>query len=651
VRFLVDLVLWSGAVPLAYLLRLETIRAQHVPGVITFLLIGLPVRAAMIWGFALHRQAWSMVGARDLFHLAAAVGLGTVVLFFVALGLSGWAFVPRSVPAISGMLALLLLGGARFAARLLHEGAGRRTAGKGRRVLIAGAGEAGTMLAREMHRHPEAGLVPVGYLDDALPKQRLSVAGLRVWGRLGDLPQVARRLKADEVLIAIPSAPGEVVRRVVDAARAAGVGYRIMPALHEILSGRVSIGELREVDLEDLLRREPVRLDLDEIAGYLVGRVVLVSGAGGSIGSELVRQVLRFGPREVILLGHGENSLFALSRELERREPRPPFRTVVGDVRLREDLEPLFRQGRPHVVFHAAAHKHVPLMEENPAAAVRNNVAGTANLVELALEHGVERFVNVSTDKAVNPTSVMGATKRVAEYVVQRAAGRAAPGQVFVSVRFGNVLGSRGSVVPTFRDQIRRREPVTVTHPEMKRYFMTIPEAVQLVLQAGGLGDNGAVYVLDMGEPVRIVDLAEDLIRLSGLEPGVDIPIVFTGLRPGEKLFEEVLTAEEGTVASRHEKIFVARTEPPPAGEFDARLADLLAAADSGDARAIRAASCTMDPATPQVGGGRWERGTGGRRGRQPNGRRTSRCGLATSWAAEGASVPRSATGSAGESR
>ncbi len=595
-KFALDLLLWSAAVPLAYLLRLETIAARHLQSVLIYLAVGLPIRAAMIWGFGLHRQAWSMVGARDLVRLAAAVGLGTVVLFFVALGLTGWAFVPRSVPAISGTLALLILGGARFTARFLREAGGRRGAGKGRRVLIAGAGEAGTMIAREMLRHPEAGLVPVGYLDDALAKQRLQLAGLRVWGGLDDLPRVARHLRADEVLIAIPSAPGEVVRRVVDAARAAGVGYRIMPALHEILSGRVSIGELREVDLEDLLRREPVRLNLDEIAGYLEGKVVLVTGAGGSIGSELVRQVLRFSPREVILLGHGENSLFALSQELDRRQPRPPSRAVVADVRFREDLEVVFRERVPQVVFHAAAHKHVPLMEENPAAAVWNNVVGTANVVELALEHGVERFVNVSTDKAVNPTSVMGATKRVAEYLVQRAARQAAPGQAFVSVRFGNVLGSRGSVVPTFRDQIRRREPVTVTHPEMKRYFMTIPEAAQLVLQAGGLGENGAVYVLDMGEPVRILDLAEDLIRLSGLEPGVDIPIVFTGVRPGEKLFEEILTAEEGTVASRHEKIFVARNSPPSDGEFEEKLAALLASAAAGDGAAIRTALQRLVP-------------------------------------------------------
>lgn len=589
-RFFVDLVLWSGAVPLAYLLRLETIRAQHVPSIVAYLLIGLPVRAVMIWGFSLYRQSWSSIGARDLLRLATAIGLGTLALFFVGVGLTGYVLVPRSVPAIAGAFALLLLGGARFAARLIHERTGRRTAGQARRVLIAGAGQAGTMLAREMLRHPEAGLVPVGYLDDALPKQRLQFAGLRVWGGLGDLARAARRVRADEVLIAIPSAPGEVVRRVVEAARGAGIRFRIMPALHEILSGRVSIGELREVDLEDLLRREPVRLDLAEIAAYLSGKVVLVTGAGGSIGSELVRQVVRFGPQEMVLVGHGENSLFALGAELEGIQPRPRFRLVVADVREPGDLDPVFRACRPQVVLHAAAHKHVPLMEANPAAAVLNNVVGTGNLVDLALRYGVERFVNVSTDKAVNPTSVMGASKRVAEYLVQRAARRAGPGQAFMSVRFGNVLGSRGSVVPTFRAQIRRREPVTITHPEMRRYFMTIPEAAQLVLQAGALGENGLVYVLDMGEPVRIVDLAEDLIRLSGLEPGRDIRIVFTGVRPGEKLFEELLTAEEGTVKSRHEKIHVARGDGPGDPELRAKLEDLVAAARNDDGDAIRSA-------------------------------------------------------------
>jgi len=581
-KFLLDLVLWSGAVPLAYLLRLETISAQYTPSVLAYALIGLPVHALLIWVFSLHQQSWSSIGLQDLVRLLVAVGLDTVVLFFVGLGLTGMIFVPRSVPVITGALALLLLGGVRLSARLLHEASGRKAARGTRRVLIAGAGQAGTMLAREMLRHPEAGLVPVGYLDDAPAKQRLRFGGVRVWGGLSDLPRVARRLRADEVLIAIPSAPGEVVRRVVEAAREAGIHYRIMPALHEVLSGRVSIGELREVDLEDLLRREPVRLDLQEISAYLSGKVVLITGAGGSIGSELVRQVLRFGPREIVLVGHGENSLFSLGLELGALRPRPPYRVVVADVREPVDIEPVFRRYHPQVVFHAAAHKHVPLMEENPAAAVLNNVVGTKNVVELALRYGVERLVNISTDKAVNPTSVMGASKRLAEMVCSTL--NAAAGTRFISVRFGNVLGSRGSVVPMFLEQIRRGGPVTVTHPEMRRYFMTIPEAVNLVFQAAAMGRGGEVFVLDMGEPVRILKLAEDLIRLNGMEPYADIPIECVGLRPGEKLFEELLTAEEGTTATAHAKVFVARN----ASGFEAAalaplLAELHAAAAGGN--------------------------------------------------------------------
>ncbi|MCX7750017.1 MAG: polysaccharide biosynthesis protein [Candidatus Bipolaricaulota bacterium] len=595
-RWALDLLLWSGAVPLAYLLRLEAIPSSYVSGLLLYVALGLPVWLSASWAFGLWFQVWSRVGLSDLLRLGGAVGLAVVLMMGLVLGLRGWVLIPLSVPVLAGFLSFVFLGGARVGARLVRESAGRKAASPSRRVLIAGAGEAGTLLAREMLRHPEAGLLPVGYLDDDPAKRRLRIGGLRVWGTLADLSRVASRLQIDEVLIAMPSAPGEVVRKVVEAARRAGVAYRIMPALHEILSGRVSLGALREVDLEDLLRRKPVRLNVEEIAGYLQGRVVLVTGAGGSIGSELVRQLLRYAPREVLLLGHGETSLFALAQELDRRTPRPPYRLVVADIRLEEDLIPVFQQFRPQVVFHAAAHKHVPLMEGNPAAAVRNNVVGTANVIRLALQYEVERFVNISTDKAVNPTSVMGATKRVGEYLVGQAARRAAPGRAFISVRFGNVLGSRGSVVSIFREQIRRREPVTVTHPEARRYFMTIPEAAQLVLQAGGLGENGAVYVLDMGEPVRIVDLACDLIRLSGLEPGVDVPIVFTGLRPGEKLFEELLTAEEGTVASRHDKILVARTSIPPEEELQEKLRRLLGAAAAGDDGAVRAALQALVP-------------------------------------------------------
>ncbi|RTI10538.1 polysaccharide biosynthesis protein, partial [Thermus scotoductus] len=447
--------------------------------------------------------------------------------------------------------------------------------------------EAGSMVVREMLRHSEAGLYPVGFLDDDPNKRGQTIAGVRVMGTLEALPQVARALEVEEVLVAIPSAPGSVVRKVVELSRAAGVRYRILPGVYEILSGRVGISQIREVRLEDLLRREPVRLNLEEIAGYLEGRVVLVTGAGGSIGSELVRQVARFHPEQVVLLGRGENSLFLIEKELEASYPELKYKVAVADVRDRDRLRRVFQLYRPQVVFHAAAHKHVPLMETNPDEAIFNNVRGTQNVVELCLEFRVERLVNISTDKAVNPTSVMGASKRVAEQVVAWGASRAASGQVFVSVRFGNVLGSRGSVVPVFLEQIKRGGPVTVTHPEMRRYFMTIPEAAQLVLQAGGMGENGDVYILDMGEPVRILDLAKDLIRLVGLEPYRDIEIVFTGVRPGEKLFEELLTAEEGTEASRHEKIWVARkSQVPP--EFPHLLEELYRAARQGESLLVR---------------------------------------------------------------
>jgi len=589
IKYVIDLLLWTLATPLAFWLRFDDPWPRYAEEILALALIDLPVKAGIAYFLSFHRQSWHRIGVRDLWTLVQGILLETFVLASLAFFLRSYLEIPRSIPLIGGMLALLALGGARLLARAFHEYEGRRAVrDDARRVLVVGAGEAGTMIVREMLRHPEAGLVPVGFLDDDPSKWRQRFVGLPVLGGIEDLPRAVRQARADEVLIAIPSAPGHVVRRVVELAREGGVRHRIIPGIYEILSGKVSISQIREVDVEDLLRREPARLNLEEIAGYLEGRVVLVTGAGGSIGSEIVRQVARFRPERVILLGRGENSLYQLERELERTWPELNWSTVVADVRDCRKMEYVFALYRPKVVFHAAAHKHVPMMELNPDEAVFNNVGGTKNLVELALQYGVERFVNISTDKAVNPTSVMGASKRVAEYLVEWAARRAKPGQVFVSVRFGNVLGSRGSVVPLFKEQIRSGGPVTVTHPEMTRYFMTIPEAAQLVLQAGGLGQNGAIYVLDMGEPVKIVDLARDLIRLSGLEPGVDVDIVFTGIRPGEKLFEELLTAEEGTEASKHEKIFVARGHRVPGEKLEGLLERLFEAAAARDPEKIR---------------------------------------------------------------
>ncbi|NCA83925.1 MAG: polysaccharide biosynthesis protein, partial [Opitutae bacterium] len=353
----------------------------------------------------------------------------------------------------------------------------------------------GSMIAREMLRHPEARMTPVGFVDDDPAKHGLTFVGYRVFGPISSLPAVAERLDVDEILIAIPSASGDAIRTILDMAAGLDIPARIIPGIWEVLSGRVSISHIRDVEVEDLLNRDPVKLDLDDIAQYVRDQVVMVTGAGGSIGSEIVRQLLAFSPRHLVLLGRGENSLFQMERAVMTERSFFPHTLIVADVRNRERLEKIFRRFQPKVVFHAAAHKHVPLMEQNPEEAILNNVFGTANLAELALQYQTDVFVNISTDKAVNPTSIMGASKRVAEMVVRTAALAAGPGRSFVSVRFGNVLGSRGSVIPVFKEQIRRGGPVTVTHPEMTRYFMTIPEAAQLVMQAGGMKKNGSVFV------------------------------------------------------------------------------------------------------------------------------------------------------------
>ncbi len=595
-KFAVDLLLGVALTPLAFLLRFEHQWLQYADQVLLLVGVGLVAKAFAIWAFGLHRRSWTRVSVRDLETLVLGVSVFTAFYLLAVVALQPRLAIPRSIPLIEAFLAIVILGGIRLLVRLAYEHARSVQAGpSARRTLIAGAGEAGTMIARELLRHPESGLVPVAFLDDDPSKRIETVMGLKVKGAIADLPSVANEVSADLVLIAIPSAPGDVVRRIVDLAKKAKLEYRIIPGIYEILSGDVSVSQIREVDLEDLLRRDPVRLDTSAISGYLVGQTVLVTGAGGSIGSEIVRQVARFRPEKVLLLGRGENSLFNVQRELSANFPELDFQLLVCDVRDADRLAYLFGLHLPDVVFHAAAHKHVPMMEENPDEAILNNVFGTRNLVELALEYGVSRFVNISTDKAVNPTSVMGASKRIAEKVVKHASNRCEPHQAFVSVRFGNVLGSRGSVVPTFREQIRRGGPVTVTHPEMTRYFMTIPEAAQLVLQAGGQAENGSVYVLDMGEPVKIRDLATDLIRLSGFEPGRDIEIVYTGLRRGEKLYEELLTAEEGVTATTHRKIHVANNGVI-GPDFEENLEKVRRAALTRDEYAIKRAIKALVP-------------------------------------------------------
>ena len=597
-KFTIDVGLWVLATPLAFVLRLEEGAGGFLRGMALMLAVGLPLKALAVLALGLHRRSWHRLALYDLLYLAVGIG-GVTLVFAVGAALTPGVAVPRSVPFIEAMIALLLMGAARVATRILHEQRGTRRArerDREVRALVIGAGEAGTRLARELQRTPQSGRVAVGFLDDDPGKARLRYGGLPVLGTISELVAVADAHQVDEVLLAIPSASGAVVRRVLQLAREARVEHRTIPGLGEVLSGAVSISQTQPVALEDLLRREPVRLDVERVEATLNGKRVLVTGAGGSIGSEIVRQVAMFGPAQIVLLGRGENSVYTIHREMRRRWPGIDTPPEICDVRDRRSLRAVFERYRPEVVYHAAAHKHVPLMEANPEQAVLNNVVGSLNVARLSRDLGAERMVNISTDKAVNPTSLMGASKRVAEQVVQVVSKRCAPDQSFVSVRFGNVLGSRGSVVPLFREQIERGGPVTVTHPEMVRYFMTIPEASQLVLQAGVQSENGQVYVLDMGEPVRIVDLARDLILLSGLEPGVDIDIEFSGARAGEKLFEELLTSEEGVEASPHSKIFVARKAPLDREAFEAGLAALISAAEAQDEAGVRSAFRTLIP-------------------------------------------------------
>ncbi|OLV16413.1 polysaccharide biosynthesis protein [Deinococcus marmoris] len=587
-KFLLDLFVFTLAAVLAYVLRLDDALGSVDLSILIYALVGLPLKWLALRYFRVSRHIWRYVTFEDLSKLASMTGLVTLALLLLTPVLRLWIFVPWSIPLIEGVLALALLSGLRLLVRWRLGRRRRRLSTHAQapdRVLIAGAGDAGRLMAAELLRSPEKGMEPVGFIDDSAEKTGMVLVGLPVLGRLSHLSQAVEDTGATLLVIAMPSAGGQIIRQYVNAARTAGLQARTVPGLYELMGGQVTTNQLRSVSVEDLLRRAPVDIDQDSISHYLKGQTVLVTGAGGSIGSELVRQLSRFRPARLVLVGRGENSIFAIEQEMKREWPDIQVTALIADVRNPSRLEFIFETYRPGVVFHAAAHKHVPLMEAAPSEAVHNNILGTRNVAELCLKYGVTRLVNISTDKAVNPTSVMGASKRIAEMVIADAASRAAAGQAFVSVRFGNVLGSRGSVVPTFLQQIQLGGPVTITHPDMTRYFMTIPEASRLVLQAGGLADNGSVYLLNMGEPVKIADLARDVIRLTGAQ---DIEVVFSGMRPGEKLYEELLTSGEDVIPTSHTEIFSARLQQVQPGQLTCLLADLSAAAGHEDARAIR---------------------------------------------------------------
>jgi FlaA1/EpsC-like NDP-sugar epimerase len=509
--------------------------------ILSMVCLALLIKPLVYYFFGLYRRLWAYASIQELKLISLAVTTGSIVL---GLGMTVLSMVlplrdySRSVLFIDWALSLLAVGGLRFSLRIFAESQvfPKERLARDRRVLVVGAGEAGALVVKEMQRNPHSNLHPACFVDDDPAKQRQEIHGVPVLGKLDDLPRIISSKNIDEVIIAIPSAPGPVVRKVTEICRELDIPFRTMPSIHELIGGKVSVNRLREVDITDLLRRASAHIDLELIGHSLGNRRVLVTGAGGSIGRELCRQVAHWQPSQLILLGHGENSIFESLLELEQSFPSLNIFPVIADIRDIERLEQVFQQFKPQIIFHTAAHKHLPLMQANIVEAITNNVLGTKNVVDMAVKHDVGKLVMISTDKAICPTSVYGASKRIGEMVVLDTAKRYQ--KAFSVVRFGNVLGSRGSVVLLFRRQIDSGGPVTVTHPDMKRYFMTIPEAVHLVLQAFAMGQGGEIFVLNMGEQIRILDLARDLIRLSGLEPDKDIDIVFTGIRSGEKLSE-----------------------------------------------------------------------------------------------------------------
>jgi FlaA1/EpsC-like NDP-sugar epimerase len=588
-------VLWQGFLNFrnSYLILLDVIIFANTPllamlltangntGMQTYIselgrvtIIFLIVKIAVLWNLRFYMLYWRYASIEELINIILYMGITVVIqnLLFYNLDFLPYfntAQLPPSLPLIDGLLACLFVGGVRFSIRILERISQKHIGfALQERVLIIGAGNAGVGLVEEMQRNPQLGFNPIAFIDDDPRKLNAKIRGIPVIGDRHTIPDIVKSLQIQKVIIAMPMVAGTVIREIVDICKATGIQTSTLPGIHEILNGRVRVDSIRDVRIEDLLRREPIQTDIERVSQFLKGKAVLITGAGGSIGSELCRQICQCRPAEIMLMGHGENSVFNIQQELEQliqilkvegkaQRYTPPIHTFIADIRSQERLKYAFEKFRPDVIFHAAAHKHVPLMELNSPEAITNNVLGTKNILDMALKYHVQNFVMISTDKAVNPTNVMGASKRVAEMLVLQAAKDS--GKPYVAVRFGNVLGSRGSVVPTFKKQIAAGGPVTVTHPDICRYFMTIPEAVQLVLQAAVLGRGGEVLMLNMGEPVKIVDLAKELIRLSGYEVNKEIEILFTGLRPGEKLFEELFIAGEEYEPTEHEKLLVVK--------------------------------------------------------------------------------------------
>ncbi|SEG34326.1 nucleoside-diphosphate sugar epimerase/dehydratase [Paenibacillus sp. UNC499MF] len=588
---LIDMIIVWASIYLTFLAHFRGGIPQEVMSVIMLytLVSGISLACAMFY-FQLYNRIWQYASVGEMVAIAKAVIVSCLVSYAVTSFLSaGEITLYMFLQNLNGIL--LMLGGSRFVWRVFCDnfyGSSRSRGGKpAQRTLVVGAGSCGVMFVKELAHNDSFMMKPVAFVDDDPYKQKLQLHGIPVMGNRLDIPRIVEEQRIDDIIIALPSVSKTQISDIINICKTTKARLKIIPHIQEYIQGKMAANQMRDVQVEDLLGRDPIQTDLQNIADYVQNKIVLVTGAGGSIGSELCRQVAPFKPARLLLLGHGENSIYGIEMEMRRLFPNLPIETVIADVQDRTRIADVFREFGPQVVFHAAAHKHVPLMERNPSEAIKNNVFGSKNVAECADEFGAERFVLISTDKAVNPTSIMGTTKRIAEMFIQSLDKHSKT--KFVAVRFGNVLGSRGSVIPRFKDQIARGGPVTVTHPEMVRYFMTIPEAVQLVIQAGAFAKGGEVFILDMGKPVKIVDLATDLIRLSGYEPNVDIDIEFSGIRAGEKLYEELLTSEEGMSSTMHDRIFIGkpmninRTEL----EFEMRRLERVLGSDPEEIRAL----------------------------------------------------------------
>lgn len=553
---IIDAILINLAIYITLLLRFDAnVPVQYLLNYLELIPLVTVVTIFFLVAMKLYNRIWEYASIGELLTILQAVTYSTVVILLI-IYLFDLPVLPRSVYIGSFLMINALIGASRISWRIIRDILQNSNVANRRRVLIIGAGDAGAMVVREIQNNPQIKLRAVGIVDDDQKKRKMILSGVPVLGNRNHIPLLVRDLQADEIIIAMPSASGQTIREILEIARTTPARVKILPGIYNSLSSSV-IAHIRDVNMEDLLRREPINIDIEDIAAYISGRTVMVTGAGGSIGSELCRQILSACPARMVMVDNCENNLFEIEQELSREGNPKQICPELLDVKDRSSLEEVFKKYHPQVVFHAAAYKHVPMMERHPDEAFNNNVIGTRNTAEMADSYGVQTFILVSTDKAVNPTSVMGASKRLAELIIKDI-NRTSKTR-FAAVRFGNVLGSRGSVIPTFIKQIENGGPVTVTHPDMTRYFMTIPEAVQLIIQAGAMAEGSEIFVLDMGLPVNINDLACDLINLTGLEPGKDIQIKYTGIRPGEKLYEELFTDREGMASTKHQRIFISR--------------------------------------------------------------------------------------------